>query len=152
MTEQTLTGRHVAMIFGGAFSIIVGVNIVLAVSAVRTFPGLETRNSYVSSQSFEADRRAQEALGWTVSATLDRGQELQLRFDSNAGPVLPEITGAVFGRATHTGQDRDLVFEAGATSYFAPVPNLDPGHWQLRLTATAEDGTPFRRLIDIWLH
>ena len=72
MSEFTLKGRHVAMMFGVGFGVIIAVNIALAVSAVRTFPGLETKNSYVTSQSFEADRAAQEALGWDASALSKR--------------------------------------------------------------------------------
>ena len=65
MTKQ-LTGRHVLMIFCGAFGIIIGVNLLLAWSAVSTFPGLEVKNSYVASQQFDERKAAQEALGWTA--------------------------------------------------------------------------------------
>jgi len=66
MAERQLTGRHVLMIFVGAFTVIIGVNIALAYNAVRTFPGLEVKNSYVASQEFNTRRAAQVALGWTV--------------------------------------------------------------------------------------
>ena len=58
--------------FVAAFGVIIGVNLVLALSAVRTFPGLEVKNSYVASQTFDERRAAQEALGWTVSAPRSR--------------------------------------------------------------------------------
>lgn len=67
MTE--IKGWHVFTGFAGAFSIIITVNLTLAFQAVRTFPGLEVRNSYVASQTFDADRTAQLGLGWDVSAT-----------------------------------------------------------------------------------
>ena len=38
MSEFTLKGRHVAMIFGLGFGIIIAVNLTLAYNAVRTFP------------------------------------------------------------------------------------------------------------------
>ena len=63
-----LTGWHVLAIFVGCFSVIVTVNLTLAYNAVATFPGLEVKNSYVASQHFDAERRAQEALGWDVRA------------------------------------------------------------------------------------
>jgi len=43
--EREFTGRHALMVFGGAFTVIIGVNIALAVNAVKTFPGLEVENS-----------------------------------------------------------------------------------------------------------
>lgn len=148
MSDFTLTGRHVAMIFCGAFTVIIGVNIALAVNAVRTFPGLETKNSYVASQSFDADRAAQEALGWEASAGFE-DDYLVLRFDSAAGPVQPVITRAVLGRATIASQDRTPVFAWDGTGYVAHVPELDDGKWDLRLEARAEDGTLFRRRFEM---
>ena len=68
MAERQITGRHVLIGFVGAFSVIIGVNLVLAWSAVRTFPGLEVKNSYVASQEFNERKAAQEGLGWTVEA------------------------------------------------------------------------------------
>ena len=94
--ERKITGYHVLGMFGGAFTIIIGVNLVLATQAVRTFPGLEVKNSYVASQTFDADRSAQEALGWNVSAALD-GDRLTLSITDGIGPLVPTIHKAVLG-------------------------------------------------------
>ena len=56
-----LTGKHVFAITAGAFAVIIGVNVLLAVKAVSTFPGLEVGNSYVASQGFNTRKAAQEA-------------------------------------------------------------------------------------------
>ena len=69
MTKE-IKGWHVATVFVLAFSVIISVNLVLAFNAVRTFPGLEVKNSYVASQSFDEDRATQLALNWDVSAEL----------------------------------------------------------------------------------
>jgi nitrogen fixation protein FixH len=66
MMFNPLTGPKVFAMFAIGFGIIITVNLTLAFQAVATFPGLETRNSYVASQSFDRDKRAQDALGWTV--------------------------------------------------------------------------------------
>ena len=42
-----IKGWHVLAAFVLAFSVIIGVNLTLAFNAVRTFPGLEVKNSYV---------------------------------------------------------------------------------------------------------
>ena len=55
MTRE-ITGRHVAAMFGAGFGVIIAVNVLLATKAVSTFPGLEVKNSYVASQTFDADR------------------------------------------------------------------------------------------------
>jgi nitrogen fixation protein FixH len=59
-----IKGWHVALAFGLAFGLIIAVNLTLAFNAIRTFPGLEVKNSYVASQSFDRDRQAQTALDW----------------------------------------------------------------------------------------
>ena len=137
--------EHPALIFGGAFTVIIAVNLVLALSAVRTFPGLEVRNSYVASQSFDADRTAQVALGWDVSATI-YGSTLQLQITKQGAPVRPEIISATFGRATTVAQDQSPVFAFDGQIFKAYI-DAGPGNWNLRLVAEAADGTRFQQRI-----
>ncbi|MEL6119598.1 MAG: FixH family protein [Pseudomonadota bacterium] len=146
MKERKLTGWHVLAMFVAMFGVIITVNMILAFSAVKTFPGLDVKNSYVASQSFDRDREAQEALGWTVSANVDDDM-LVLRIDDDLGPVAPEITRATLGRATHVGDDRELNFKFDGTAHFAGAADLAPGNWNLRLAAVAEDGTRFQQRI-----
>jgi len=145
MTKE-LTGWHVLAIFGGAFTVIVGVNLTLAFEAVATFPGLETRNSYVVSQAFDQDRAAQLALGWAVSADVTDG-ELHLFIDDAIGPVVANITSATLGRATNVAEDITPVFRHDGVRFVADIPMLGLGNWNLRLTATAADGTEFRQRV-----
>ncbi len=144
-TARPLTGRMVFAIFAGCFAIIIGVNLTLAFQAVRTFPGLEVKNSYVASQSFDNNRQAQEALNWDVSAQVD-GRLLHLNINRDGQPVKPKITSAVLGRATNVSQDVEPVFYHNGEAFVAPV-NLGPGNWNLRLVAEAEDGTIFQQRI-----
>ncbi len=146
MMPHRLTGWHVLAIFVTGFSIIIGVNLTLAYNAVATFPGLETRNSFAASQTFEAERAAQDALGWEVSATLE-GDRLTLYVDDAIGPVVPEITGATMGRATHVYDDLSPAFSHNGRAFVADMPDLKPGNWNLRLEARAADGTPFRQRV-----
>ncbi len=145
MTKE-LTGRHVLMIFCGAFGIIIGVNLLLAWSAVSTFPGLEVKNSYVASQQFDERKAAQEALGWTVRADAAEG-EVILRFtDAQGLPVRVGALDAVVGRATHVADDIRPEFIFDGVAYVAPV-HLADGNWNIRLTALAENGTQFSQRV-----
>ena len=143
MTE--IKGWHVALWFSLAFGVIIAVNLTLAFNAVRTFPGLEVKNSYVASQSFDADRAAQNALGWDVAANLD-GDTLVLSIMSDSGPVRPMIESATFGRATSVAQDQVPVFDFDGRDHRATVA-AGPGNWNLRLKARADDGTLFQQRI-----
>ena len=53
IAEKPLTGRHVFAIFLLAFGTIISVNIFMAYSAIKTFPGVEVENSYIASQTFD---------------------------------------------------------------------------------------------------
>ena len=97
MTE--IKGWHVFTVFALAFCVIIAVNLTLAFQAVRTFPGLEVKNSYVASQTFDADRATQLAIGWDVAAHLE-ANELVLAITQNGAAVNAVIEQAVFVRAT----------------------------------------------------
>lgn len=149
MTRE-ITGRHVAAMFVTGFAIIIAVNLTLALNAVRTFPGLEVGNSYVASQAFDAERAAQEALGWDASATLADGR-IVLKIDAGGETAAATILSARLGRTTHTADDRALSFVPDAGGWTAPAGALEPGAWYLWLTAETPDGTAFRRRFALWV-
>jgi nitrogen fixation protein FixH len=145
---REFTGKHMLAVMLGGFGIIITVNFGMAYMAVSTFPGVEARSTYVASQTFEVNRAAQDALGWDVVADLDDGL-LTLRItDQNGQPVRPVVQKAIFGRATHTGEDHNPDWVWTGTALQAVVPSRD-GYWNLRLELQAEDGTIFRRRIQL---
>lgn len=150
--EFELKGKHVLAITVSAFAVIIGVNLFMAFSAVGTFPGLETKNSYVASQQFDKLRAAQEALGWSVKAEVE-GEQLIIDIrDGDGTPVeVLRLTG-VFGRATHVKDDQVPEFSRGSSgAYVAHVGDLGGGYWNFRMEATAKDGTPFQQLKQIYI-
>ena len=144
---KQITGWHVFAMFAFAFGTIIAVNLTLAFNAVRSFPGLEVKNSYVASQGFDAQRSAQEALGWDVTATL-QGDQLTLRFGQDGRTVAPQIKTAVFGRATSVAADQtpDFTYDEGR---FTAQVSAGPGNWNLRIVAIAEDGTRFQQRLKV---
>ncbi len=138
---RPLTGWHVLMIFGAGFGIIIAVNLTLAFNAVRTFPGLEVPNSYVASQSFDARRTAQEALGWMASAQYRDGH-LQIAITDSAGQRLsPEDLAVTLGRPTESAEDVTPHLDGDLA---APL-HLGQGLWRVDVTAHAADGTLFEQ-------
>lgn len=150
---RKLTGWHVLAIAVGAFTIIVGVNIFMATKAITTFPGLETKNSYVASQKFNDDLQDQRALGWSVAPTLSGGTLMLMITDEVTGlPVKVREIGGILGRATHVKDDQSPEFRRTMNgTYAADVGALDHGKWELRLEAVADDGTLFRKLIELYV-
>ncbi|MGR3713335.1 MAG: FixH family protein [Shimia sp.] len=146
MRERELTGRHVLMIFVGAFGIIITVNLALAYNAVATFPGTEVKNSYVASQQFNVKKAAQESLGWTVDARAKGGLLILSIKDDAGNPVQVSALDAVLGRATHVKDDMRPDFQFDGTAYVARE-ELKPGNWNIRMKATALDGTEFEQRV-----
>ncbi|MES2914106.1 MAG: FixH family protein [Pseudomonadota bacterium] len=145
-----LTGKHVFAITVGAFAVIIGVNVLLAYKAVSTFPGLEVENSYVASQSFDARKAAQEALGWSMTPAYDQGRMTLAFTDRDGVPVAVEDLQVLVGRTTETTQDTFPVFARDGELYAADVP-LGKGKWMVKVTATSVDGTLFERRAELFV-
>lgn len=144
---RQLRSGHLLVFALTMFGVIIGVNVLLAIGAIATFPGLETENSYVASQAFDSDRAGQEKLGWTVTPDYD-GHELTLMIrDAQGRPARIRRLTATVGRPTHVRDDQTPEFAYDGGIYHAQV-KLAPGLWNIHLTAEAADGTLFRQRID----
>lgn len=152
MRSKEITGRKVLIFTVSAFAVVIAVNLTLAFQAVRTFPGLEVKNSYVASQKFDAQRAAQQALGWTATVDYDAGKELFTLNVIDADGRAVQVPGVdlTIGRKTSNRDDKrpELIYYNGA--YTAPLA-LEPGYWTIRLNAIAEDGTAFRQRLDLFV-
>lgn len=142
-----LTGKHVLGITVGAFSVIIGVNVLMAVKAVKTFPGLEVDNGYVASQTFDAEKKAQDALGWTLVHGYAGGRlTIDIRKDGMAAPVT--ALDVLLGRPTEAKEDQHPVFVDRNGVWEADVA-LRRGKWMMMVEAKAADGTLFRQRLDL---
>lgn len=145
---REFTGRKVAIFTVSAFALIIGVNIYMATKAISTFPGLEVENSYVASQTFDADRTAQLALGWTLVHDYSDGV-LKLTFvDADGRPAPVDRLTATVGRVTEAADDKTPEFAYDGQSFVAPV-ELGRGKWMIMLQAYAKDGTLFQQRLDM---
>lgn len=141
-TGRKLTGRTVAVIFFACFGLVVAVNGILMVQAVGTFSGLVVPNSYVASQSFDANRTAQEALGWELGLDYRDGALHVTLKDAGNRTVRPRDIRITVGRTTSERADSRLALEETPAGYAAPLA-LTPGIWRADIEAIAEDGTGF---------
>ncbi len=144
-----LTGKHVLGITVGAFSVIIGVNLVMAFKAVSTFPGLEVDNGYVASQTFDAEKKAQLALGWTLTHGYADGQ-LSINIRKGAGVAPATALDVLLGRTTEASEDTKPAFVLKNGVWVADVA-LNPGKWMMMVRATAPDGTVFRQRLDLFV-
>lgn len=148
MSSKPITGRKVFFFVSGAFAIVIGVNITMAYFAVSTFPGLEVKNTYVSSQQFDAKRAAQVALGWKIEPTYaDNILEIAITDETGAPVEARSITG-ILGRATHDREDTSPNFTFANGVFSTPV-ELGVGNWNFRMQAVSPNGSPFEQRVVI---
>ncbi|WP_300072717.1 FixH family protein [uncultured Ruegeria sp.] len=150
MAERKFTGKHALAVFIAAFTVIIGVNLVLAYSAVKTFPGLEVKNSYVASQEFNTRLKEHQALGWEIRAEAKGGLLILHITDQSGAPVQVAELQAVVGRATHVRDDFTPVFSFDGTAYATPA-TLGEGNWNVRLVARDRDGAEFAQRVPFYV-
>ena len=154
-SAKTLTGRHMLIMVVSAFAIVIAANLTLAFFAVATFPGVEAKNSYVASQSFNARHDQHQALGWQVDLLYQQsdtkpetGQgQLRLHFtDQQNNTVIPVDVHLRVGAATHAGHDQTFVLQHNAADgVFQDNIDLPPGNWVVYITATSASGIRFQQ-------
>ena len=150
---RPLTGWHVLAMFVAFFSVVIAVNIGLAWKAISTFPGLEVEDSYVASQSFDADMAAQKALHWVMKPVYDAtAHRMELSFvDASGVLVTLKSLDVLIGRTTETTQDQRPGFAQMNGVYRASV-DLAFGKWMMAVDAVAADGTGFHQRIDLYVN
>lgn len=147
-----LKGRHVLAMLLGFFALVAGANAIFITFAVRSFPGEEEKKSYLQGLHYNdrlAERRAQEALGWSAevaSAGLQDGvATIELIYRSADGAPIHalEVSGLI-GRPASRTDDQALVFiSASEGIYRAEIEGLAPGVWKLTARAQNMRGEAF---------
>jgi len=151
IAEKPLTGRHVFAIFLMAFGTIISVNVFMAYSAIKTFPGVEVENSYIASQTFDQRKFDQIDLGWVTHASYENGRlEFSIR-DQDGNAIHAGEVDAVIGRPTTDRNDERVDFVIRQGVYTASIP-LDAGMWMLKINAVSHQGDPFKQRFDIWVN
>nr|WP_111297947.1 FixH family protein [Paracoccus saliphilus] len=146
-----LKGVHVLAITLAAFGTIIAVNLVMAFNAISSFPGVETRSSYIASQHFQADRDAQQRLDWHADLRVE-GDHLMLSLRDGAGAaVAPGALQLMLRRPTHQRADQQPRLVPEGPGQWRITADLAPGNWNADLTAAAVDGTAFRQRLPLHL-
>lgn len=147
---KILTGRKVTLFLLAGFGTIICANLALVYSAVGSFPGLETRKPYVESLNFEARRIAQEKLNWTSDVYYENKRIFLELHDDKGKVVTPTQIELVVGRATTSELDENADLYFAGNSFVADI-ELSPGNWQVKIKATAADGTEFSRTLPLYI-
>ena len=135
MTRR-FTGWHMAGIMVAFFAVVIAVNFLMASYAVGTFGGTVVDNSYVASQHFNtwlAEARAQQALGWSVSASADKDRRVRIAPTGPHGPLTAATVTATAAHPLGRVPARPLVFRRGQDGGFVATQVLPAGRWLLHV-------------------
>ena len=136
---REFTGRHMAMVMALFFGTIITVNLTMAYFASTTWSGLVVPNSYVASQTFDADtaqRRQEAARGWTARTSYADGR-FRLALTSASGrPVSGATVSVTIGHPVNATLDRTLTLTPAGGGYEGET-DLTPGRWEARLAVEA---------------
>ena len=139
-TTGPFTGKHIALIIVAFFAVVVGVNLIMARAAVRTFGGVVVDNSYVASQNYNKwlDLAArQKALGW--SAKVARSSDGRVVVTMAGAPASGLTLRAEARHPLGRRPDQVLTFQRQADGSFRSNETLGAGRWKVRIDAQAED-------------
>jgi nitrogen fixation protein FixH len=126
---RRFTGRHMTAILVAFFAVVIAVNMLMATVAVRSFGGTVVDNSYVASQKFNtwlAEARAQQALGWRDSVTLNPTRHVSMTLNVR-GAEMTAVAQHPLGRAA----DIVLRFHEAQPGVYLSDRTLPPGRWQV---------------------
>ena len=155
---RELKGWHVLIIFIVFFGIMLGVNVLMVVQAIRTFPGEVNSQPYEAGLAYNHTLKqmaTERALGWRAKidsiSPLGAVTSISVRWsDASAGPLNGVIvTGKIVRPATQT-QSHDLVFVQTAPGLYVAKVKAAPGAWDLSVTAADQRGehrTAERRVV-----
>lgn len=138
----------------GSLATVIAANGALFYFARTTFPGVAATKPYEVGAAYNsvlAEAARQDALGWTLTITIDGGQ-VALRLLDHDGKRLDQfgVTGTI---ARPVGGDgpRALRFAAGADGVYRSAETIPaPGQWDLKIIARDGDAVAYsaaRRLL-----
>jgi nitrogen fixation protein FixH len=140
-----LTGRTVFVCLLAFFGVVVGVNVILTVLAIRTLPGTEVDSAYRASVGFNVEiaaARAQAARGWQIAARIEHAPDGRAAVQVDArdahGSPLTGLTLAVrLQRPTDKRADRNIDLAEGESGiYRGADDDIAPGQWDVVIEAS----------------
>lgn len=148
--RREFTGRHVAILFVAFFSVIVSVNIMLAVFAATSWTGMVVSNPYVASQQFNERTAALEqaaALGIRASLNYADGKlGITMRGASNEAVRVKSLALKI-GRPSHESEDRSLEMECADDGACSAETRLGQGIWSGEIVADLAGGGQWTRAV-----
>lgn len=138
--RRPFTGRHLLLSLIGFFAIVISVNVLMAVLAVRSFSGVVVENSYVASQNFNqwiAEGRREQALGWTIAVDPVAGG-VDVRAQAGGQPLAAGSGHVLFQHPLRDTRDVKLPLREISPGHYETVGQVPAGRWHVVVHLSAQ--------------
>jgi len=140
---RKFTGYHATLIIVAFFTVVVGVNMVMARFALSTFGGTVVDNSYVASQKYNQwleQARDQRAHGWAVSQANRSGDRARITITDATGSALRGATlTAVAEHPVGRTEPFEIAFSERQPGEYHSIETIPVGRWKLKLVISRGD-------------
>lgn len=124
-----------------ALAFVVTVNVAMAVTAVRTFPGLAADDVFDRSNAYDQvldEAAKQNALGWDVQGGIEGGRYVVMLRDRTGKPIEGVRLTALAERPVGTAANLQLNFRATTPGRYVADRDFGmAGQWEVRLAAAS---------------
>ncbi len=159
-TGFRLTGWKVLAILVLFFGTIMSVNFLMAYLAIHTFSGMQTEKPYETGLAFNhaiADAQAQDARGWSVSATLDRAADGAVvvkatLLDGAKAPLSGYVVTAMLRSPIDAKRDHAITLSEDGKGIYHGESTAEAGQWDLEIVAALSEKPLFRSVNRVILH
>lgn len=152
--ENRRMARWVLVLVLSFFSVIIAVNVFMAVVANRNWTGLVVKSAYVEGQVFNekiAEARAQAALNWHSELSYQQGVLRFGIFDAQGRSQAFEQASVTIGRPANEYSDMKVALAPAGDGVLQVAQELAPGLWAMAIEATNAEGQIYRRQLRLFV-
>jgi nitrogen fixation protein FixH len=135
--------RFFPLAVGAAMAVVIAVNVGMAWSAIRTFPGAAVNDTFDHSNGYDKVLNAaarQAALGWSLQLTVEAGVPVAVLTDRHGRPVEDARMTVIAQRPLGAEEAGQMTFRSNGHGRYAGTTALTPpGQWDLLFTASIGD-------------
>ena len=157
--SKELTGRHVLIMLILFFGVMIIVNVIFTVLAVKSFTGEDVPKSYRQGLEYNRTidaRRSQAELGWTVKtndfANPDGSRTFLISIQDKENAAIDNLSFTAFLRHPSSKHlDMPLDFTPAGPGRYQAIVRPARGEWILKAETRQPNNKPLRFKQDIWV-
>lgn len=155
-----LTGKKVLAILVGFFSVVVGVNMLMAYVAVTTFSGMQTQRPYEAGLKFNhaiSKARVQQEQHWSVDTHLERAKDGHVTLtialaDQQGVAIVGQQLKVELVSPVDSRNDAPFTLSPDGPGRYRGVTRAAAGQWDLVIESRRSEDAVFRSVSRVSLH